>query len=78
MVMVVNELRIARLQKGLTLDDVYVASGRSLSPSRLSRIERGILAPNEDEAKLLARLLGVSSDIVTSALLGRRLACREA
>ena len=50
-------LRKIRRGKELTLDDLYVLTGRKLSGGRISRIERGIFIPNSNDKKLLAKAL---------------------
>ena len=50
-------LRKVRTDKELTLDDVYVLTGRKLSQGRLSKLERRIFIPNEKDKKLLAKAL---------------------
>jgi len=60
----ISQLRLARLQKGLTLDDLFLRSKGKLSPARVSRIERGLSTPSEDESQLLVGLLGVTRQTV--------------
>jgi transcriptional regulator with XRE-family HTH domain len=64
---VVSSLRLARLQRGWTLDDLLVKSGGKLSPARLSRIERGLRSASADEAALLVKLLGVAEQTIREA-----------
>jgi len=63
----VSSLRLARLQKGLTLDDLFLRSRGKLSPARLSRIERGLCVASKKESALLVRLLGVEEQTVTDS-----------
>lgn len=65
--MAISSLRLARLQKGLTLDDLLLRSKGRLSPARLSRIERGLCAASAEESRLLVQLLGVREELVTEA-----------
>lgn len=53
-----SEMRNLRFRLGLTLDDIYVATGRKIEPGALSRIERGIVEPSEDKKELIAKALG--------------------
>lgn len=55
--MAIKKLREFRFFKGMTLDDVYLLSGRRIYPQKLSRIERGIIIPTEDEKNLIAKAL---------------------
>jgi transcriptional regulator with XRE-family HTH domain len=50
-------LKLERLKKGLTQDDVWIRTGRRLHPSRLSRIERGVLRPTPEDLQLLSYAL---------------------
>jgi len=63
----VSSLRLSRLQKGLTLDDLFLRSKGKLNPARLSRIERGLCSASLEEAALLIKLLSVSEQIVLDA-----------
>ena len=54
-----NKLRIARRSLFITLDDIYIKSKRKISQSKLSRIERGISFPSEQEKKIISRILKV-------------------
>jgi transcriptional regulator with XRE-family HTH domain len=65
----ISPLRLARLKKGLTLDDLLLRSAGRLSPARLSRIERGICNPSPMEAQLLIELLGVEESTMKEATL---------
>lgn len=50
-------LRKLRRDKELTLDDVYVLTGRKLSQGRISKLERRIFIPNDKDKKLLSKAL---------------------
>jgi transcriptional regulator with XRE-family HTH domain len=50
-------LRKVRREQELTLDDLYVLTGRKLSQGRISRIDRGVFIPNSNDKKLLAKAL---------------------
>lgn len=54
-----NKLRIARRSLFITLDDIYIRSRRKISQSKLSRIERGVSFPSEQEKKIISRILKV-------------------
>ena len=60
----ITELRLARLQRGWTLDDLFLRSKGKLSPARVSRIERGLSTASAEESRLLQTLLGVTRQIV--------------
>ena len=55
-----RKLKKLRIERYLTLDQVYVKSRRKLQPSRLSKLERGILLLTDRDRKILARIYGVS------------------
>jgi len=55
--MVKTTLRKVRREQELTLDEVYVLTGRKLSQGRISKLERGIFIPNDKDKKLLSRAL---------------------
>jgi transcriptional regulator with XRE-family HTH domain len=63
----ITELRLARLQKGWTLDDLFLRSKGKLSPARVSRIERGLSTASAEELRLLVALLGVTEQTVTAS-----------
>ena len=63
----ISSLRLARLQKGLTLDDLFLRSKGKLSPARLSRIERGLCTASREESALLVKLLGIDDQAVTDS-----------
>jgi len=63
----ISQLRLARLQKGLTLDDLLLRSKGKLSPARVSRIERGLSTPADEEVSLLVSLLGVTRQTVVES-----------
>lgn len=50
-------LKKARQEMDLTLDEVYVRSGRRLNQSRISKLERNILLPNDRDKKVLSKIL---------------------
>lgn len=52
-----TKLRSVRRSKFISLDDIYLKSKRKISQSKLSRIERGISFPTEQEKKTIARIL---------------------
>jgi len=54
-----KKLKKLRIQRYLTLDEVYVKSRRKLQPSRLSKLERGILLMTDQDRKILSRVYGV-------------------
>ncbi len=53
----IKKMKELRFFKGLSLDDIYVLTGRRISQPQLSRIERGISIPSDDEKELIARAL---------------------
>ena len=57
-----SEMRSIRFRLGMTLDDLYMAVGRQINPSHLSKIERGIVIPGPEKKELIAKALGVSAD----------------
>jgi hypothetical protein len=60
----VSTLRLSRLQKGLTLDDLFLRSKGKLNPARLSRIERGFCSASPEETAFLVKLLSVTEQTV--------------
>jgi transcriptional regulator with XRE-family HTH domain len=60
----ISQLRLARLQRGWTLDDLFLRSKGRLSPARISRIERGLSTASEEESQVLMTLLGVTKETV--------------
>ncbi len=56
----VSALRLERVRRGLTQEDLYLLTDRQLHPSRVSRIERAIVEPTEEDLRLLARALNTS------------------
>jgi transcriptional regulator with XRE-family HTH domain len=60
----ISQLRLARLQRGLTLDDLFLRSMGKLSPARISRIERGLSTASEEECQVLVTLLDVTKETV--------------
>jgi transcriptional regulator with XRE-family HTH domain len=65
-VVALSPLRLARLKRGLTLEEVSFRTRGRLNPGRLSRLERGYVQPNEEERRLLQEIIGVSSDVIDS------------
>jgi transcriptional regulator with XRE-family HTH domain len=63
----ISQLRLARLQRGWTLDDLFLRSKGKLSPARISRIERGISTASEEESQVLVILLGVTEETVVAS-----------
>lgn len=55
-------LRRARQELDFTLDDVYVRTGRKVNQSRISKLERNILLPNDRDKKLLSKALKTPVD----------------
>jgi transcriptional regulator with XRE-family HTH domain len=64
----ISSLRMARLQKGLTLDDLFLRSKGKLSPARLSRIERGLCSASPEETASLVKILGVEEKTVANGV----------
>jgi len=60
----ISQLRLARLQRGWTLDDLFICSKGRLSPARVSRIERGLSTASEEECQVLVTLLDVTKETV--------------
>jgi hypothetical protein len=63
----ISPLRLARLQKGWTLDDLFLRSGGKLYPARVSRIERGLSCASQEESRLFVMLLGVTEQTVSDS-----------
>jgi len=57
-----SKMRQIRFFKGLTLDDIYLLTGRKVAMPKLSRIERGICLPTEEEKRLIAGALKEAVD----------------
>ncbi len=57
--MIKKKLKNLRIQRYLTLDEVYVKSRRKLQPSRISKLERGILLMTDRDRKILSKVYGV-------------------
>lgn len=55
--MKIKKIRELRFFKNMTLDDLYLLTGRKISQPKLSRIERGIEIPTEEEKELIARAM---------------------
>ena len=53
----ITEMKKLRFLKGLTLDDIYLKT--KIDISRLSRIERQIFKPTDEEKNLIAKVLQV-------------------
>ncbi len=64
--MKVSELRLERLRRGLSLDEIYIRSGQKLHPSRLSRIERSLIQPTEEELRLLGEALDIPHEQIAA------------
>jgi hypothetical protein len=62
--MAASGLRMVRLQRGLTLDDLFLRSAGKLAPARISRIERGLCVPSDQESTFLIQLLGVTEQTI--------------
>jgi hypothetical protein len=63
----ISQLRLARLQRAWTLDDLFLRSNGRLSPARISRIERGLSIASEEESQILVTLLGVTEETVVAS-----------
>ncbi len=55
--MQIRKMKEIRFFKRLSLDDIHVISGRRISQPQLSRIERGVAIPSEEEKTLIAKAL---------------------
>ena len=55
----ITKMKEVRFFRGITLDEIYVLTGRKIDQPKLSRIERGVTIPKEEEKKLIARVLKV-------------------
>ena len=53
----ISEMRKLRFFKGLSLDDIHVFTRRRISQPQLSRIERGIAIPSDEDKELIARAM---------------------
>lgn len=73
----ITQLRLARLQKGWTLDDLFLRSNGRLNPARVSRIERGFSMASEEESQLLITLLGVTGETVLASTKAHRSAAGD-
>jgi transcriptional regulator with XRE-family HTH domain len=62
-----NELRFARLRKGLTLDEVQLMTNGKLNASRLSRIERGLATATPEEVEMIQKITGASEELIHAA-----------
>ena len=74
----ISQLRLARLQRGWTLDDLFLRSDGMLSPARVSRIERGLSGASREESRLLVALLGVTEQTVSDSGAASRAGCNGA
>lgn len=43
---IIGRIRLERLKRGYSLDEVWLRTNRRLSPTKLSRIERGFVEPS--------------------------------
>jgi len=57
-----SKLKKLRIQRYLTQDEIYVKSRRKIQPSRLSKLERGILLMTDRDRKILSRVYGVPEE----------------
>jgi hypothetical protein len=48
------------------LDEIYIRSGQKLHPSRLSRIERSLIQPTEEELRLLGEALDIPHEQIAA------------
>jgi hypothetical protein len=62
----ISSLRMARLQNGLTLDELFLRSKGKLSPARMSRIERGLCSASPEETASLVKILGVTEETIAN------------
>ena len=53
----IKKMKELRFFKGLSLDDIYLLTGRRISQPQLSRIERGISVASEEEKILISKAL---------------------
>jgi transcriptional regulator with XRE-family HTH domain len=53
----IRKMKEIRFFKELSLDDIYVLTDRGISQAQLSRIERGIVIPSDEDKELIARAL---------------------
>ena len=61
-----KKLKQLRIERYLTLDQVYVKSRRKIQPSTVSKLERGILLMTDQYRKILSRVYGVSEEDLLS------------
>lgn len=64
--MMISEMRKARILRGLTLDDLWLKTGINIS--KLSRLERSIFKPTDDERIRIAKALKVAPDNIFSRI----------
>jgi len=57
--MEIGKMRQIRFFRGMTLDDIYLLTGRKISQPKLSRVERGISHPSDEEKELISRVLKI-------------------
>lgn len=55
--MKIKKIREIRFFKNMTLDDLYLLTGRKISQPKLSRIERDIEIPTKEEMELIAKAM---------------------
>ena len=60
-----RKLKQLRIERFLTLDQVYVKSRRKIQPSTVSKLERGILLMTDRYRKILSKVYGVSEAELT-------------
>ncbi|MFW6130302.1 MAG: helix-turn-helix domain-containing protein [Atribacterota bacterium] len=53
-----NKMKLARLLLGMSLDDLFLKT--KIPQSRLSRIEREIILPKDEEKKLISKELNLN------------------
>lgn len=57
-----KSLKLARVERGLTQEQVYNRSG--ISMSRISLIETNKYIPSDDERELISAALGLSRELI--------------
>lgn len=58
----ISKMKETRFFRGFTLDDLFIKTG--IPQSKLSRIERGIFTPKQEEKKRIAKALEASASIL--------------
>lgn len=53
----IRKMKKLRFFKELSLDDIYVLTDRRISQAQLSRIERGIVIPSDEDKELISGAL---------------------